>query len=119
MTNAIVVAATALTVALAVVLHYEGLSLLGTRMPGRAHRRGRRAVLIVIFWVLALHVVEIWLFGVSYWLLMSHTDSSIVAGGHAAGLLDAVYLSATTYTTVGFGIWCRLARSASSPAPRH
>jgi hypothetical protein len=101
--NSIVVLATGVAVAACVLLHYEVLMQLSRRL---GHFRGyrRRRVLFGIFGVLTVHVAEIWIFGLAFYLLQQ-----IGAGfGHVQGLapdslFDHVYFSAVTYTTVGFG----------------
>jgi len=60
-------------------------------------------VLYGIFGVLSLHIAEIWIFGLTVWVLLMFTNTGSVAGSVSGSLLDAVYLSANTYTTVGFG----------------
>ena len=100
--NLTVVLATLLTVALCVLLHYEGLSRL-SRSVSRSDSPRRRRVLYAIMGVLGLHVTEIWLFGGVLWLLLLWPDCGYLHGLTHAPLLDAVYLSAMTYTTVGFG----------------
>lgn len=99
----LVVGVTLVGVALAVAVHYEGLTALGRRFGARRERPSRRTVLKMIFGLLALHVVEIWLFGFAYWGLMAVEGTGDIAGAHEVGLFDAVYLSAITFTTVGFG----------------
>jgi len=99
--NSLVIIATAATVAVAVLIHYEGLRWIGWMLPKISSTR-RRKVLFGVYGVIVLHVVEIWLFGVTLWAL------SLVPGaggihGKSAEFLDAVYLSASTFTTVGFG----------------
>ena len=101
--NLLVVLATALAVAACVLVHYEGLVRLSVGIGRRHESQRRRRVLHGIFGVLALHVVEIWIFGIATWLLLRGPETGAVAGAHALGLLDAIYLSAVTYTTVGFG----------------
>ena len=101
--NLLVVAVTALAVAAAVLLHYEGLVLLSRRLASRHESQRRRKVLYGIFGVLALHVAEIWVFGIAAWGVLQHPHAGSVTGAPVPGLLDAVYLSAVTYTTVGFG----------------
>ncbi len=103
MDNAVVVTTTLLTVALAVMLHYEGLSTLSKRHGGPSQHLGHRAMVVVVFWLFALHVAEIWLFGLAYWALIHHAGIGGISGMTDTGLLEAVYLSATTYSTVGFG----------------
>jgi hypothetical protein len=101
--NAAAVAATVAAVALSVMLHYEGLRWLAARDVAAVGLMGRRAVLKMIFGLLLLHVAEIWVFGMACWGLLRFDGLSSIAGAHAVGLLDAVYLSAITFTTVGFG----------------
>jgi len=101
--NAIVVMATALAVGVVVLVHYEGLNLLSRWLAHRHESQRRRKELYGIFGVLGLHVVELWIFGLTAWGLLQVPNTGSVAGVHALGLLDAVYLSATTYTTLGFG----------------
>jgi len=105
--NLVVVASACAAVALCVLLHYEGLLLTsrGLRLMGGPQRI---KVLYGIFSMLILHVIEIWVFGVIIWLLLQwpecgHIVSSSEHQLGALGLLDSVYLSAITYTTVGFG----------------
>jgi hypothetical protein len=100
--NLLVVLATALTVALVVLLHYEGLIWLSGRLAG-TWKNPRRKVLYAIYVLLALHVAEIWIFGGVFRLLLGLEGSGHVIGMEGHNLLDAVYLSAVTYTTVGFG----------------
>jgi hypothetical protein len=100
--NALVVLVTAVSVALAVLVHYECLDWLSARLAGAATRQ-RRKVLYGIYAVIAIHIVEIWLFGLAFWVLLEIPGAGAVQGQHPVGLLDAVYLSAATFSTVGFG----------------
>jgi hypothetical protein len=101
--NLLVVLATVLAVAACVLVHYEGLVRLSAGLGRRHESQRRRRVLHGIFGVLALHVIEIWVFGIATWLLLMWPETGAVSGAHALSLLDAIYLSAVTYTTVGFG----------------
>lgn len=100
--NLLVVAVTALTVAVVVLTHYEGLVWLSGRLA-RNSVTGRRKVLYGMYMVLCLHVVEIWIFGLAMWLLLLFNGTGHILGLDHASFLDAVYLSAATFTTVGFG----------------
>lgn len=105
--NFAVVGAAVFAVALCVLLHYEGL-LLTSRGLQRIGGQQRSKVLYGIFSMLVMHVVEIWIFGIVIWLLLHWPECGHIASGaaqqlDAPGLLDSVYLSAITYTTVGFG----------------
>lgn len=101
--NLWVVAATLAAVVTCVLVHYEGLNLLSHRLLKRHEGNPRRKVLYGVFGALGLHVVEIWLFGLVFWCLAMLPGTGAVLGADPLALLDAVYLSAMTYTTVGFG----------------
>jgi hypothetical protein len=100
--NTLVVIVTAVSVALAVLVHYEGLRWISSRLNRLTHVR-RRKVLFGVYGVVVLHVVEIWLFGVALWALLQLPGAGQLSGTDAATLLEVVYLSANTFTTVGFG----------------
>jgi hypothetical protein len=100
--NATVVAATLATVAACVLLHYEGLLFTSTNLE-RHPVHNRVKVLYAIFSVLLLHTAEIWLFGLVIWALLRWPECGSIAGDAASHLFDYVYLSAMTFSTVGFG----------------
>lgn len=100
--NIAVVAATGLAVAICVLLHYEGL-VLTSRYLGRHSGRERSKVLVGIFAVMFLHTLEIWVFGITYWLLQMWPSLGHITGERAEHIFDAVYFSAITFTTVGYG----------------
>ena len=99
--NSLVMIATAATVAMAVLIHYEGLRAIGAFLPKITSAR-RRKVLFGVYCVIVLHVVEIWLFGTTLWALLLVPGAGGIYGS-SSGFLDAVYLSASTFSTVGFG----------------
>ena len=101
--NLLVVLATVIAVSAAVLVHYEGLNLLSRWLAGRREQHPRRKVLYGIFGVLTLHTIEIWIFGIATWVTLGFGNTGSVSGSASTGLLDSVYLSAVTYTTVGFG----------------
>jgi hypothetical protein len=94
-----VVAATTVAVFLSVLLHYEVLNSLSTRLA-RGQGPRRRRVVIAIFGMLAVHVAEIWIFALATTLLLLEPAAGSTAG-IGNDLLDQVYLSAMTFTTVG------------------
>ena len=98
-TDAIVVIVTGLVVCACALLHYEVLSVLSRWLARREGQR-RRRVLLGIFGVLSVHIAEIWIFGLAYvGLLLSPVFGDVIGIGNA--LLDRIYLSAMTFTTVG------------------
>ena len=102
--HALVALATLVVTALVVVIHYEGLHALAQRYGGRAPRRSRSSMLWIIFALLGLHVLEIWCYGIAYYWLEHQPDMGFVHGEHGIRtLFDAIYFSATIYTTLGLG----------------
>lgn len=98
----VTVATTIITVVAVVLLHYEGLSLIGRTIKARAvHHRAK--ILMLIFAQLGLHIVAIWIFAVGAFLLTRSLGYGAILPVPSGGYLDYVYFSAITYTTVGFG----------------
>ena len=99
---AIVALTTLILVAISVTVHYEGLRLLTDYLPMPQHHH-RKRVILMIFGLLLMHVIEIWVFGIGYFVLVSYADIGELTGIAAVNLFDCVYYSAMTYTTIGFG----------------
>ena len=86
----------------AVGVHYEGLNWLA-RWLARSKGPHRRRVFRAVIGLMVLHVTEIWIFGGTYLLALATPGAGNIGGAPAAGILDAVYLSAMSFSTVGFG----------------
>ena len=97
-----VVVLTLAAVIAVVGLHYEGLNWLA-RWLARSSGPRRPRVLRAVIGVMALHIAEIWIFGGCYWLALAMPKAGSIGGVPSSGILDAVYLSAMTFSTVGFG----------------
>jgi hypothetical protein len=102
LTNGLIVTATLALVLACVGGHYEGLNWLARRLSRREGPR-RPRVLYAVLGAILLHIIEIWLFGLGIWALLHLPDAGAIIGISSARLLDSVYLSAVTYSTVGFG----------------
>ncbi|MCP4000373.1 MAG: two pore domain potassium channel family protein [Gammaproteobacteria bacterium] len=90
-------------VIITVLSHYEGLRYF-TNWMAATRLRPRLRIVIMIYGLLMLHTLEIWLFGISYWVLSGESGyGAITSETDIAGLLDYVYFSATVYSTLGFG----------------
>ncbi len=93
---------TLLLAGMAIGLHYEALQQLNQRMPNwklPPHPR----VLVMMFCILAVHILEIWLFAFGIYLAVRVPGLGQLVGAEQVVLLDAVYASATAYTTLGYG----------------
>ncbi len=94
--------ATICLVALSVILHFEGMDYLSRSMGGwRVPTRAR--MVLLIFCLIGLHSIEVWLFGAGIFGLVQIPGLQSLHFPQPVKLLDTVYLSAITYTTVGYG----------------
>ena len=94
---------TAGVVVLAVMLHYEGLRFLSDRLLIAGDHQRRRRIILLILALLALHIVEVWIFGVAYYVLLQFDGFGSLIGETYGSFFDCIYYSAAVYTTVGFG----------------
>lgn len=89
-------------VALTVVIHYEMLRLLWVYIP-RLKIKHRVRVIIGVFGTICAHIIEVWVFGLAFYLMISYKDFGTLQGSFDGSLTDAVYFSFTNYTTLGYG----------------
>lgn len=90
---------------LSILLHYEVLYKLNTTMPKLRHIHARYKVLIAVGVIFIAHIVEIWIFALGYYVMVHYPEIGYFVGtisDHGL-LLDSVYLSFITFTTVGYG----------------
>ncbi len=88
-----------------IIIHYEALFQLSKRLSLTKKITPSYKVLICVFTIFLAHVVEIWLFGLGYYF-SSQLDGIGNLFGKTANhgiILDYVYLSFVTYTTLGYG----------------
>lgn len=89
-------------VSLSVIIHYEVLYQLARKLP-YVNIIPKYRVLLGVFTILCAHVVEIWLFAIGYFAMISLDDFGTLSGNFNQSLLDCAYFSFTSYTTLGFG----------------
>jgi Ion channel len=97
----IVVLLAALLIAITSLIHYEALSLLSRWLPRSALPR-RALVLAGLLGLFVAHAVEIGLYGLSY-ALLARWEGHGGLGLELTGFDTALYFSAETYTSLGFG----------------
>ena len=89
-------------IGIAVVIHYEFLHQVTLLMP-RVRIPHRFRIVMGVFVALTAHAVEVWIFAISFFL-MHHADGwGHLQGNFNGSLLDCVYFSFTTFTTLGTG----------------
>jgi len=96
-----VAGAAAIIAALCLLLHYEVLHLLFRRSHELKHVP-RFRVVVVFGALMSAHLVEIWIFAFGYWLLCTRPELGRIEGP-VHHILDYVYFSSVTYSTIGFG----------------
>ena len=99
----VVVAVTAGAVVVCVLLHYEALRFMASRLPKFPSQYRRLGVAWLILFLLLVHIAEIWVFGFANFVLLPYETYGRLEGVAGATLLDCVYYSAAVFTTLGFG----------------
>lgn len=100
MTHAVIL--NTLLVAAVVLIHYELLRWFSLLMP-TVHLRHRVRIIGGVLVALFAHAIEIWCFAFAYYFMHSSDDWGQLAGNFDGSLLDCVYFSFATYTTLGYG----------------
>lgn len=93
---------TVVLVALTILVHYEVLRVTSahlSELPIPPHGR----IIVVVGAAFTAHTLEVWLYGAAYWLLVLQLGISGFGGQAVTGFEDALYFSAVTYTSLGFG----------------
>ena len=85
-----------------VLIHYEFLYRFTVLMP-KLNVRHRFRIVIGIFAALCAHAVEIWVFALAYYGMHHRPGWGYFEGNFNDTLLDCVYFSFTSFTTLGFG----------------
>ncbi|MBA3593627.1 MAG: two pore domain potassium channel family protein [Polaromonas sp.] len=98
----LVVAANLAVVLMAVVIHYEFLLRLSVLLR-RVKIPHRPRLLLGVGGALVAHAVEVWLFAAVYYLMHHAEGWGRLTGNFDGSLMDCVYFSFTTFTTLGFG----------------
>ncbi len=89
-------------ISLCVFVHYEILLRLSIILP-RMRIRARLKVLWGLLGSLIAHIIEIWIFAAGYYLYIEIGDFGELNGNLEHNILDYVYYSFATYTSLGIG----------------
>ena len=98
----IVILSCALLIALTTVIHYEALRALNAGLPSLAILN-RTKLLVVIFTAFVAHALEIGVYGVALFMLIKYIGLGGLSGSAEVSLVNCLYFSAETYTSLGFG----------------
>ena len=89
-------------VLLVVTVHYEFLYH-ATRLIPKLSMKPRFRIVFGVGMALFAHTVEIWIFAIVYFLLILDGRWGGMEGNFTGTLMDCVYFSFTTFSTLGFG----------------
>ncbi len=89
-------------IATTVLIHYEFLYRLSRLIP-KLRMPHRYRIVASVFAALIAHSLEIFLFSLAYYLLPRFQNWGYLEGNFDGSLLDCLYFSYTTYTTLGLG----------------
>ncbi len=92
----------AFIVALVVMLHYELLYQMTLFIP-KCRLPDRFRIVLGVFGTMIAHVIEVWVFALAYYWMHNDTNWGKIEGNYNGSLIDSVYFSLTTFTTLGFG----------------
>ena len=95
--------ASTLLVVLCILIHYEALRLTSDHLADLRIVPPRARMLFVVIACFAAHTVEVWLYGIAYYLSIEAFGLGGFGGQPVAGFEDSLYFSAVTYTSLGLG----------------
>jgi hypothetical protein len=91
-----------LIVGVAVMIHYEMLFQMTLMMP-HLKLKHRFRIVVGVFGALLAHVIEIFVFALAYYWMHKDVSWGYLEGQYHGSLVDAIYFSFSTFTTLGFG----------------
>lgn len=89
-------------IATVVLIHYEFLYRFSRWIP-RMKIRHRFRVVAGVFAAIIAHIIEIWVFAIAYFYLHRAENWGSLQGNFDGSMMDCVYYSFTSFTTLGFG----------------
>ncbi len=98
----IVISTCGLLIALTVLIHFEVLRALNAGLP-KLNIPSRNKLLVVIFTAFAAHTLEIFIYGLGFFVLIKYLSVGSLVGTAEFSLFNCFYFSAETYTSLGFG----------------
>ncbi len=99
--------ASGILIILCVLVHYEILLLLSNKVKKLKLIPKRTRVVVMMLGMFVAHSIHVWLFGITYYIVANWSASgtflTAFSEPHHMTLMDGVYYSIVTYTSLGFG----------------
>ncbi|TGN38802.1 potassium channel family protein [Marinobacter confluentis] len=85
-----------------VLIHNEALLRLSHQLSGM-HQSHHFRLVTGVLGILAIHTLQVWIFALAFYF-MHHSEAwGELSGNFGGTMLDCVYFSFTTFTTLGYG----------------
>jgi len=91
-----------LLVCVVVVIHNEALMRMSTMLP-KMRRSHHFRLIFSVLGCLTAHALQVWIFATAFYFMHHAEGWGHLAGNFSGTLLDSVYFSFTTFTTLGYG----------------
>lgn len=91
-----------LLVGICVLVHYECLRVASIALP-RLTIRPRSRILVVMGVAFFAHSLEVWIYGVAYWLIAQYLAIGDIGGKVTGTFPEYIYFSTVSYTSLGLG----------------
>jgi hypothetical protein len=95
--------ATTVLVLVCILVHYETLRVTSDYLLPALNMPARPKVVVFMAMAFLAHTVEVWIFGVAYYVLGNRMGLGSVAGIESDDFPQLLYFSTETYTSLGFG----------------
>jgi hypothetical protein len=89
-------------ITLCVTLFYEIMAHIWVRLP-RLEKHPRKQILLTVAGSFLAHTIAVWMFGLTYYVLATYFHFGSLKGEIDHELLDYVYFSAVSYSSLGLG----------------
>jgi hypothetical protein len=89
-------------VSICVLVHYEALRMASNIIP-RLTIRPRARILVVMGAAFLAHSLEIWIYGLGFFLIDTYLQIGSLAGKFGGTFAEYVYFSTVSYTSLGLG----------------
>jgi hypothetical protein len=91
-----------ITTAIVILVHYEVLLKLSIYLPSMQFGHRFRVAFGLIGALLA-HIIEVWVFGIVYYLMLLDGSFGTIKYSNEITFMDNIYFSFVTYTSLGYG----------------
>ena len=89
-------------VCIVVFIHNETLLRLSTTLS-KMRRSHHFRLIVAVLGCLTAHALQVWIFATAFWFMHHAEGWGQLLGNFNGSLLDCVYFSFTTFTTLGYG----------------